>query len=54
MTVPPSPLPDSLSALYLTISLPVHDSARMGVLPEPDFYEYESAKLTNLLIYKKR
>ena len=54
MSVPPSLLPDSFAAHYRVISLPVHDSRRMGVIPEPDVYEYESANMTSLLIYKKR
>jgi hypothetical protein len=54
MSVPPSLLPESLAAHYRAISLPVHNSRRMGVIPEPDVYEYESAGLTDLLIYKKR
>jgi hypothetical protein len=54
MPDPPSLLPDSLSARYLAISLPVHDSRGMGVIPEPDWYQYESPNLTSLLIYKKR
>jgi hypothetical protein len=54
MSVPPSLLPDSLAAQYRVISLPVHDSRRMGVIPEPDVYEFETADMTSLLIYKKR
>jgi hypothetical protein len=51
---PPILLPDELAAHYRIVSLPVHDSARLGAVPEPDLYEYNSAKMTSLLIYEKR
>ena len=54
ISVPPTLLPESLASEYRVIALPVHDSRRMGVIPEPDVYEFESAGMTSLLIYKKR
>jgi hypothetical protein len=37
-------LPDFLKPRYETITIPVHDSVQAGSVPEPDIYQYQSAR----------
>jgi 4-amino-4-deoxy-L-arabinose transferase-like glycosyltransferase len=41
---PPVALPDYLKSHYRLITIPVHDSVPGGSMPEPDYYEYKTAK----------
>jgi hypothetical protein len=51
--VPPVALPDLFKPYYEKIVFNVHDSARIGCIPEPESYEYESAKtMSPFVIYK--
>jgi hypothetical protein len=50
---PPVPLPDELKPYYHAVTLTVHDSPRVDNLPEPDFYQNETAKtMSPFVIYK--
>jgi hypothetical protein len=52
---PPAPLPDDLKPYYDTISLTVHDSPRVDNMPEPDFYQSQTARTTTpFVIYKRK
>ena len=50
----PQPLPEALRPVYQAITVPVHDSSRLGVVPDPDVYEYTAAPLRPFLIYKRQ
>ena len=40
---------------YEPISIRVHDSDRLGNVPEPDVYQYRATeKITDFLIYRKK
>jgi 4-amino-4-deoxy-L-arabinose transferase-like glycosyltransferase len=47
-------LPAPLQPFYETITLPVHASARLGSIPEPDVYHYDSAPLAPYVLYKRK
>lgn len=50
---PPVPLQDLFKPYYETIILTVHNSPRSGNLPEPDYYQYQSAKAaSSFVIYR--
>ncbi len=52
---PPAPLPDNLKPYYDTITLTVHDSPRVDNMPEPDFYQSQTAgATTTFVIYKRK
>ena len=48
-------IPESVKPDYEPIVIRVHDSERLGSVPEPDCYQYRSAdKMTDFLIHRKR
>lgn len=52
---PPIPLPENLKRHYETINLSVHDSPRVDEMPEPDFYQNQTARaMTRFIIYKRK
>ena len=52
---PPVPLPGNLKPYYDTITLTVHDSPRVDNMPEPDFYQSQTARsMTQFVIYKRK
>ena len=52
---PPARLPDDLKRYYKTVTLTVHDSPRVDNMPEPDFYQSQTAKtMTQFVIYERK
>jgi hypothetical protein len=52
---PPVPLPDSLKPYYKTITLAVHDSPRVDEMPEPGFYQSQTARtMAQFVIYERK
>ena len=50
---PPVPLPDLFKPYYETVILSVHNSIRSADIPEPDYYQYQSAKVASpFVIYR--
>jgi hypothetical protein len=52
---PPATLPNGLKPYYKTITLTVHDSPRVDEMPEPDFYQSQTARtMTQFVIYERK
>lgn len=52
---PPVSLPENLKPYYETVTVTVHDSPRVDNMPEPDFYQSQTAKtMTQFVIYRKK
>jgi hypothetical protein len=52
---PPVPLPDNLKRDYEIVTLSAHDSPRVDEMPEPDFYQNQTApSMTRFIIYKRK
>jgi hypothetical protein len=52
---PSVPLPDNLKPYYETITLTVHDSPRVDEMPEPGFYQSQTARtMAQFIIYKRK
>ncbi|HEX3627792.1 MAG TPA: glycosyltransferase family 39 protein [Verrucomicrobiae bacterium] len=52
---PPMPLSDSLKQHYEPITVAVHDSPRVDGMPEPDFYQDQTARtMTQFVIYRRK
>ena len=51
----PIAIPDSAKPYYEPVVIRVHDSERLGSVPEPDCYQYRATeKMTDFLIYRKK
>jgi hypothetical protein len=52
---PLAPLPEKLKPDYETMTLTVHDSPRVDEMPEPGFYQSQTARrMTQFVIYKRK
>lgn len=47
-------LPDELKPRYETVVINVHDSRRVGGIPDPHGYEFDTAPLKAFVIYRKK
>lgn len=52
---PAVPLPGNVKRYYETVTLNVHDSPRVDEMPEPDFYQSQTARtMTQFVVYKRK